>query len=228
MSPERGHILDRKKCTACGICAEHCPSNALEITGRVIEDDELVEKLSRDRLLYESSGGGVTFSGGEVLLHIDKLIRIAGRIREKGIHIAVDSAANVPWESIERSFPVIDLYLFDVKLLDPKKHQEYTGVNNKLILDNIKRTALVKPMYIRVPVIRGINDNDEEMCKIADYALSLGPNLKKLEFLTYHDLGKRKYTALGMEWRAFSAPVLDRMNQFKAFFEQKGILVSVS
>lgn len=225
---EGKHHFFREKCQICGKCAELCPTRALECKGYEISDDALVEELLRDEALYRFSGGGVTFSGGEPLLQKDTILRVAPYLRQKGIHIAIDTAAVQPWKNIEACLPLVDLLLFDIKFFSPEKHKHYTGVDNKSVLENIKKASAYKDMFIRIPVIDGVNDDDKEVAAIADYVAGLGDHVKKTELLSYHDLGISKYRVLGLLFEKFAPVEMEKMNKLKAIFAQRGIDVEIS
>ncbi|MBR3848704.1 MAG: glycyl-radical enzyme activating protein, partial [Oscillospiraceae bacterium] len=160
--------------------------------GRDYTADEVFETVLRDELFYEASGGGVTFSGGECMLQLDFLLEILKKCKEHGLHTAVDTAGNVPWESFEKVLPFTDLFLYDIKTMDDSLHKKYTGVGNGLILENLSR--LFKSgakIWIRIPVICGINDSEEEMQKICTFLNAIGIP-EAVELLPYHALGEGK------------------------------------
>ena len=127
-----------KKCELCGRCTLYCPHDARDICGKEYTVDEVMREILKDKLFYENSGGGVTFSGGECMLQIDFLEEILKACKENGIHTAVDTAGHVPYERFEQILPYTDLFLYDVKCFDSDKHKQYTGVENQLILKNLK------------------------------------------------------------------------------------------
>lgn len=162
-----------------------------------------MREILKDKVFYENSGGGVTFSGGECMLQIDFLEEILKACKENGIHTAVDTAGCVPFEYFERILPCTDLFLYDVKCFDSEKHKQYTGIGNELILENLKRLlATDKSVWIRIPIISTINDNEEELQGIKEHIFSCGKPAK-FELLPYHAMGEHKYVALGMNVRHF-------------------------
>ena len=205
------------KCDLCGKCTIYCPHDARRICGREYSVDEVFDEVIKDKIFYETSGGGVTFSGGECMLQIEFLCEILKKCKENGLHTAVDTAGNVPWESFEKIIKYTDLFLYDVKLFDSAKHKQYTGVGNERILDNL--TKLFKcgaKVYIRIPVIGGVNDNEEEMQNIGKFLHLYSPN--KIELLPYHKMGTHKCEALDMKATEFYTPNETVMSNLKAVF----------
>ena len=180
-------------CTACGSCAEVCPTHAKRIYGKSYTVDEILAIISADKAFFDATGGGVTFSGGECMLYPDFLQEVAKRCKKNGISVAVDTAGNVPFSSFEAILPYVDLFLYDIKALDPQLHRQGTGVENQLILSNLERLLTAgKQIQIRVPVIPGFNEG-EEVARIGAYCAARGfvP-----EYLPYHAMGEGKKEAL--------------------------------
>jgi pyruvate formate lyase activating enzyme len=163
---------------------------------------EVVEVVLRDRPFYETSGGGVTLSGGEPLLQLDFACEILARCRAEKVHTAIETAANVPWARIARILPVTDLVMMDVKVMDEARHREVTGVSNRRILANARRLGQQdKPLIVRTPVIPGVNDDAASIAAIAEFVAEL-PNLDYYELLRFHGMAKNKYDSLEMDYRA--------------------------
>mgnify|MGYP003314755323 CR=1 FL=1 len=161
---------------------------------------------------------GVTFSGGECMLQIDFLEGILKECKKNGIHTAVDTAGHVPFEIFERIIPYTDLFLYDVKCFDSDKHRQYTGVENQLILKNLKSLlAKSTPVWIRIPIIPTVNDTEEELQRIKEYLSSCGIP-EKVELLPYHAMGEHKYAAIGKETQIFSVPSEEKMKHLKNIF----------
>ena len=203
-----------EKCDFCGKCELYCAADARKICGREYKVDEVFFEVVKDKTFYDNSGGGVTFSGGECMLQIDFLCEILKKCKENGIHTAVDTAGNVPWEYFERILKYTDLFLYDIKLFDREKHKQYTGADNNVILDNLKKLFEGgASVWIRIPVIPGANDTEEEMRKIKEFLKPYSP--LKIELLCYHKMGEHKYDALNMQMTQFSVPdkaTLDKLN----------------
>lgn len=198
-------VFLREGCTLCGKCVENCPSLALNLCGEEKTVNELLEEIQKDAHYYYSSGGGVTFSGGECLLYPEFVSQIAQKCKESGIHTAVESAFFVPWENIERVLPFIDLLFADLKIPDPKKHLEYTGKDNKLIIDNIQMLSNKHDnIILRIPVIPGVNDTEKDLDGFAKIVKSFGSGIKGIELLKYNNLAEAKYIFTGKEYVKFA------------------------
>jgi len=205
-------------CTFCGKCTLYCPCDAREVSGKEYTVYEVLKNVLRDKPYYDSSSGGVTFSGGECMLQIDFLEEILKACKKNDIHTAVDTAGCVPFERFERILPYTDLFLYDVKCFDAELHEKYTGVRNELILENLRK--LLKSdvkVWVRIPVIPSFNDFADEMTKIKIFLDSCGAS-DKVELLPYHSMGEYKYTALGLKERKFEIPDVDKMLQLKTIF----------
>ncbi len=201
-----------EKCDLCGKCALFCPHDAREICGREYTSDEIFNIIIKDKAFYENSDGGVTFSGGECMLQIDFLEEILKKCKSDGIHTAVDTAGHLPFEYFERILPFTDLFLYDVKIADSKKHKKFVGVGNELIISNLKRIiSLGGKVIVRTPIISGINDTEEEIGAIKEIA----KGAEKIELLPYHRMGEHKYAALGTEAVCFSAPTSEKMAELQ-------------
>lgn len=197
--------LLRENCISCGKCADSCPNGALELIGNARGVDELIEELKKDEHYYKTSGGGVTFSGGECLLYPDFVASVAERLCAEGIHTAVESALFVRFENIERVMPHIKLFFCDLKIADPKKHAEYTGQDNRLILENLRRLSeCAEGLVVRIPVIPGVNDSPEDLAQAAEIIAGLGPRLAYVELLKYNNLAESKYSIIGREYTSFA------------------------
>ena len=207
-----------EKCDLCGRCSLFCPQDARDICGKEYTVDEVLKEVLKDKAFYETSGGGVTFSGGECMLQIEFLTKILKACKENGIHTAVDTAGHVPYERFEQILPYTDLFLYDVKCFDSDKHRQYTGVENQLILKNLKRLlATGTPVWVRIPIIPTFNDTVEEMQKIKAFLSSCGAP-EKVELLPYHAMGEHKYAALRLRVQPFPVPSEEKMKQLKNIF----------
>lgn len=205
-----------KKCDFCGKCELYCPAEARKICGREYTSDEVLAEVIKDKAFYDNSGGGVTFSGGECMLQLDFLREILEKCKSEGIHTAVDTAGNVPWKSFEKILPFTDLFLYDIKAFGAELHRKGTGVSNELILENLKNLSGRADIIVRIPVIGGYNDNDEEIRQIADFLKQI--KIIKAELLPYHAMGEHKYTALGRNTESFNVPNKNFMNRSQQLF----------
>ena len=195
-----------ESCDLCGKCVAACPHGARQICGREYTVEEVLTEVKKDILFYKTSGGGVTFSGGECMLQIDFLEALLKKCKEKGIHTAVDTAGNVPFSQFERILPDTDLFLYDIKLMGSRKHARYTGQGNGQILENLKKLLMSSAkVWVRIPVITGVNDSAEEMQAIKAFMESCGKP-EKIELLPYHAMAEHKYRAIGKEPLPFGAP----------------------
>ena len=203
---EKQVMFHKEKCTGCGRCKNIsrsdinfiCFNDAREVCGKEYSADEVLENVVSDKAFYDNSGGGVTFSGGECMLQIDFLAEILKKCKSAGLHTAVDTAGNVPWDYFEKILPYTDLFLYDIKAYDNALHIAGTGVSNKKILENLVKLAPKSDIIIRIPIIGGYNDNAEEMKQIAEYLKPL--HISKAELLPYHGMAKNKYEALNMKF----------------------------
>ena len=219
-------LFYKNKCTECGRCKDltcdneefFCFNDAKEICGKNYSVDEVFLEIVKDKDFYETSGGGVTFSGGECLLQSEFLVEILKKCRENGIHTAVDTAGNVKWEVFERVMPYVNVFLYDIKCFSPKLHAEYTGVSNTLILENLKKlsTYFKGDIYIRIPIIPEVNDSEEELKGICDFLEKI--RFTKLELLPYHLMGKHKYEASGQNFTQYKVPSEDDMAKYNRIF----------
>jgi len=222
---EKEILFYKNKCTGCGRCKDLnaedenfiCYNDAKEICGKEYTTDAVFSEIVQDKSFYETSGGGVTFSGGECMLHIDFLCEILKKCKENGIHTAVDTAGNVPWEYFEKVIPYTDLFLYDIKVMDSEVHKEHVGVTNSLILDNLEKLLNSKAcVWVRVPVVPGVNDTEEEMKNIKAFFETNGYP-EKVELLPYHAMGEHKYEALGKATQKFDIPDEEKMEKLKNF-----------
>lgn len=179
-----------------------------------------MSEIEKDVQFYESSGGGVTFSGGECMLQVNFLKSLLEKCRDRGIHTAVDTAGNVPFEAFEQIMPYTDTFLYDVKCFTEKLHTEGTGVSNKRILDNLVKLSecFSGDIIVRVPVIPGFNADTAEMSKIAEFLSII--NYKSIELLPYHRLGENKYSALNMAADIYSVPSDKEIKETEKLFKK--------
>ena len=206
---------NQKDCTLCGKCALYCPNYALEICGAEYTISELFEIIIKDKSYYESSNGGVTFSGGECMLQIDFLTEILKICKKANINTAVDTAGNVPYEYFEKIIPYTDTFLYDIKCISEDLHEKFTGVSNATIISNLKKLSksFKGKIVVRIPLIGGFNDEDSEIFKIKDFMLQI--NVSNVEVLPYHKMGLHKYEALNMQPAEFYTPNKEIIDSFK-------------
>ncbi len=234
LSSEIQLSFSERKCLNCGLCgkrenisdAEKCPAEALCVCGREIDEDELFDEIKKDGMFY-GPDGGVTFSGGECLLQADFVSSVIKKAKAHGFSSAIDTSGCVPWQSIEKTLEYCDVYLYDVKCADPIIHRQFTGVDNRLILENLKMLSRTgKRIWIRTPVIPGFNDTLEEITAVAEIVSSLH-SVEQVTLMPYHSYGSDKYAALGMQYKYnASAKVPDeKIKTFKNIFKKRNITV---
>ncbi len=196
--------IDRDLCVGCGFCVDICPAEARQVSGKLMSMEEVIDVVKKDALFYKNSGGGVTFSGGEATAQPDFLFSLSKECKKLGFHTALDTCGFVIWDILEPILEYVDLVLFDVKQTNAKKHQQYTGVSNKLIFKNAKRIAVKNiPIILRAVLIPGHNDSDEDVGSLAQFALDLGG--PEINLMPYHKLGLKKYESLDMKYKLADA-----------------------
>lgn len=194
---DHGPRIHRDKCDACFACAEVCPGRALEPAAREYSPEALVRELTKDREFYEPEGG-VTLSGGEPLARPEFLRELVPRIKRENLHLAVETCGHFHWEALEPVLLRIDLVLFDLKAWSEDLHRKLTGRDNRLILANLKRIiAQGIPRRLRMPLIPGLNDAEDELRRIAKFVKELGET--EIFLLPYHRLGESKLQKLASE-----------------------------
>ncbi len=234
---DRGAILrtddrlttDLARCVFCGACVAACPSGAREIVGRQAAVAEIVAQVERDVVFYEESGGGVTFSGGEPLVQPAFLAELLRECWAREIHTALDTTCYAPWGVIESVRGDVDLWLCDLKHLDPAEHERLTGVSNQGILDNIRRLArLGAEIVIRVPILPGLNDDDRNIARTGEFAASLDRAVG-VDILPYNSLVRAKVARLtrGYELLQVERPSDDRLRAIGERLEQFGLSVRI-
>ncbi len=221
-------MYDRAQCLVCGACVEVCFAGATILIGKTVTVEEVMADIRADRLFYETSGGGVTLSGGEPVLQSAFAQAILAACHAEGIHTAVETAGNYPWEKLAPLLPYLDLVLMDLKHLDPAAHRAATGVSNALILDNARRLAQTTiPLLLRMPIVPTVNDTEEAVGEVATFVRDLialraqthpSPAPIRLELLAFHRLAADKYRSLGLDYRASQLTPLsaERMAELQA------------
>lgn len=236
---ENGRSYERANCVACGACVEACVAEALTLAGKHTTADAVVAEVLRDRVFYETSGGGVTLSGGEPALQPDFSREILEKCKAEGLHTAIETCGNVPWSNLEPLLPVTDLVMMDLKQIDTEKHRAATGAGNERILANARQFAQTrKPLIFRTPVVPGVNDTPAEIAAIAAFVAELvalraiesngnGPAEISWELLPFHRLAADKYRSLGLDYRAqtLNPPPKDLMAALAEAAQASGVAV---
>jgi pyruvate formate lyase activating enzyme len=211
-----GAAVDSGKCSGCLACAESCPTGAMERKGKVYDVDALAAELLKDKAYFEKSGGGVTASGGEPLLQAAFVHELFRSLREAGVHTALDTAANVPWETLAGVLEVSDMLLLDLKIADDVQHRHFTGVSNLRILDNAERAAKYAVehgtgLWVRTPVIPSATDKDKNIAAIGEFIAShMAGAVKRWELCAFNNLCRDKYERLEQEWDYKDEPLMRR------------------
>ena len=221
--------VNREKCVTCNNCCRVCPSDALSIAGKQMSVKEILEEIEKDRTFYEESRGGVTFSGGEPLMQPDFLNALLKECKERAIHTAVNTCGFAQYEIIDRIRDKVDLFLYDIKTMDNRKHRKYTGASNEQILKNLKKLAESgSSIVISFPIIPGINDDDKNVTRTAKFISSL-PNIQQVNLLPYHRAGIEKYKNLGKPYKLdkIQPPSNQRVKSVKEKMEAFGIRVGI-
>ncbi|NLT39221.1 MAG: glycyl-radical enzyme activating protein [Clostridiales bacterium] len=193
--------VDRERCAECLRCAGVCPSKALSASGREISVEEAYTRINKDRFVFKKDGGA-TISGGEPMGQFEFTLNLARKLKENGIGVCLDTTGYAPPEQFLEILEYIDLFLYDIKHMDSKKHRSFTGVPNELILSNARLLAENgASLQIRVPVIPKLNAGMENLEQTADFCARLGGAVKLVQLLPYHSMGRSKYARLGQPYR---------------------------
>jgi pyruvate formate lyase activating enzyme len=184
-------------CDFCLACEEACAYEALQLTGRSVSVPELVAEIEKDSIFFDESGGGVTISGGEPLFQPRFLEELLSALKRKGYHLTVDTCGQAEFAVLERIAALADLFLFDLKVMDEETHRRYTGVSNRLILENLTRLcAPGNPVAVRLPLLAGVNDDEENIRALAAFLGRL-KGIRRIHLLPYHPGGLEKARRLG-------------------------------
>ncbi|MEL7639248.1 MAG: glycyl-radical enzyme activating protein [Solidesulfovibrio sp.] len=198
----RGIVIDKAACLLplCGACQAVCYANAINICGRYLGVDEVLEEVELDREFYERSGGGVTFSGGEPFAQPRFLLALAAGAKARGLHTAIETCGQADWEVMEPVLAHLDTVLYDLKHMDPEIHRRLTGVDNRRILDNLRRIdRLGLPIRVRLPLVPGRNDSPENLRATAAFVAEL-THVEALDVLPYHRMGEPKWGQLDKDY----------------------------
>jgi glycyl-radical enzyme activating protein len=224
---EEGRKIDRIRCDRCMECIPACLYQAVQICGNYLTVDEVLKEVLKDRLFYKNSGGGVTLSGGEVLMQGWFARAVLEQCKGEGLHTALDTSGFGPWKELESLLAFVDLLLFDLKHLDTKEHQRTTGVGNEGILENLTKASRLVPVWLRVPLLAGFNDSEGHIKKIA--ALGRKFKAEKISLLPYHEGGKSKSEQLGRYYPLpeATAPSDLHIQFLKSIIEKEGLTVTI-
>ncbi len=218
------HEVAFEKCTLCGGCIAECPAGALGTMGVELSAEEVIQKIKTDEIFWGKTGG-VTFSGGEVLMQPEFLLELLKVSKKRGYHTCVDTSGYAPWEKLEAIAEYTDVWLYDIKAYTKEIHRKATGVDNQIILENLIRLGQRQAeIYIRIPLIREVNAGREEVEKIADFLKEVP--VKGVTLMPYHTLGRSKSEMIGEKMRKiFIPPKPEEMEAFKEMFRANGIRI---
>lgn len=227
-----GLKIDRDKCISCGNCVDECPSTALNMIGKKWDLYDLIHEIEKDKVYYTTSKGGITVSGGEPTLQSKFIEEFLKKCKENNINTALDTCGYASKEVYQKLLPYVDLVLFDIKEINPRKHKEYTGVSNDRILENaiwilnyIEKHN--KKMWIRTPLIPNFTATDENIKRIGNFIVNdLGNKIERWDLLAFNSLCSGKYSRLGISWVLKDEPLLtdEKMEYFYKIAKEIGVI----
>lgn len=225
-------IRDLGKCVSCGKCTDECPTLALEMAGKEWNLDDLMAVVEKERMVMEESRGGVTICGGEPLMHPDYLLALLKELGKRGLHRTVDTTLFASAENVRKVAENCELFLVDLKHMGSDRHKQFTRVNNEQILDNIRMISeMGHKFWIRIPLILGVNADDENLTRSAQFLASLKTKPEVVNILAYHDIGKGKHARLGTEYNpeeiSMEAPDEALQEHAKEILEAEGLNVRI-
>ena len=218
-------VIDRSLCTVCGKCAEVCNAQAIEILGHRMTVAQLVTEVKKDEIVFKYSHGGVTISGGEPLFNPGFALKLLLAFKQEDINTGVDTSGQIPRSGLEPVLPYVDFFLWDIKHMDPQQHKRLTGVANELILSNAKAVSERHvPLYIRIPLIPGCNDSEENIRATAKFALGLS-SLVEVDIMPLHHLGKSRYESLDRPYPIGNLELVpdEQIQKTKSLIESYGL-----
>ncbi|MHA1716931.1 MAG: glycyl-radical enzyme activating protein [Promethearchaeota archaeon] len=227
---EDGFNINRQACVSCGKCVDACPSTALRRIGEKISIDDVMLEITKDLVYYNKSNGGITASGGEAGMQAEFVAEMFRRCKQLGIHTALDLSGYLPWERYMLVIPQADLFLYDIKEIDPVKHKKFTGVTNERILRNLKKLAdfikdTSKKIWIRTPIIPKHTATKENILGIGKFIVNeLKNDIQRWDLLAYNNLGKEKYKKMDIAYRCNDLELLteEEMQYFQELAESTG------
>jgi pyruvate formate lyase activating enzyme len=245
-SPETEFVRLRHRCMSCGRCSEAelaspvvegrgahdvelCPTGALQGVGGVMEAPALVETLLRDRIFFDESGGGVTFSGGEPLMQAPFVIEALRLLQARGVHTALDTCGSARWQDLRDAAAAADLILYDLKLMDDARHVAATGSSNRVILKNLQALTTVHAnIWIRIPVIPGVNDDEANLDATAAFLRPLA-GITRVDLLPYHPTGEAKFARVGLDYTLHGThtPSSERLEALAAHVRATGLTTTI-
>jgi pyruvate formate lyase activating enzyme len=221
--------IDQDKCDLCGDCVDSCVYEALLIAGEKVNARDVSYEVDKDQIFYDESNGGVTLSGGEPLQQMDFLDKILDEMKSKDMHVTLDTSGYAPFEDLKKICDRVDLFLYDLKMMDEIKHEEYTGVSNAIILKNLEELVSAKrPVEIRIPLVCDVNDDEPNIRETVQFLRDL-QNIRSVSLLPYHKGGCEKYIRLrkGERLKNFKPPSKDRIRRIEQILLEAGFSVRV-
>jgi pyruvate formate lyase activating enzyme len=225
-----GIITDNDLCDLCGICAGVCPTKAMEMSGREVSVEEIMKVVRRETVMMDQSAGGVTLSGGEPMMQSGFLMELLDALGKEGIHRAVDTTGLSKTETLLEIAGRTDLFLYDLKMMDPERHRKFTGVTNEKILENLRILASSgADINIRIPLIKGVNADEDNLRQSAEFIATLPGKMKMVSLLPYHNIAIHKYGKLGQEYNGgeMAEPGLADLEAAIRIFAEYGLDASV-
>ena len=227
---EEGIVTDFDACNLCGKCAEVCPTKAFEMLGSNIPISELMKTIDNEAVFFDQSGGGVTFSGGEPLMHSEYLLQALKECGKRMYHRVVDTSAFANQETILEVAKNCEMFLIDLKVMDSQKHKEFTGISNEKILSNIIELSKTNcEIIFRMPLIKGVNSDELNIIKTAEFMNSLEGKRAKINLLPYHKVAEHKLVKMGKsdDYIEFETPNNEEINKIVSLFIDYGIKASI-
>ncbi len=220
---EKGRKLDRGLCNRCMKCTDVCPTGALAATGKWMSVEEVMEEAAADDLFYQNSGGGITLSGGDPLQQWEFAVELLKDCKRRGFHTAIETSGFAEWGILEELLEYTDLVLYDVKHMDPARHREGTGKTNELILENARKAAARRRLWVRVPLVPGYNDSEENLRETARFAKEIGA--ARVSILPYHAWGVSKFEKLGRTFTMgdVTAPASEQVEHARQIVQAAGV-----
>jgi pyruvate formate lyase activating enzyme len=220
-----GHVLARERCMACGLCASQCPVGALAIKGDCVSAPDVVSKAVRLKPFFDHSGGGITLTGGEVTTQVEFAEAVLAACQSQGVHTAIETCGACSWSRLERLLAHTDLVLYDLKLLDDQQHRQWTGATNRQILANAQRLTAYSAQ-VRVPLIPGITDTEENLSGIFDFMCEVG--LSRVALLPYNPSAGAKYEWLELPYEISGVPQSEeRLAELASLAQRTGLETTV-
>lgn len=218
-----GIEMDRSLCQRCGKCAQVCNSNGITVVGRAVTVQELYKEIIEDKVFFDVSNGGITFSGGEPFMQPEFLKAMLLKCKENHLHTIIETCGQAPQEVVEDILPYVDGFYYDLKIMDPQKHKTFTGMTNERILSNLSMIAShKKEVLVRTPLLPGINDDEENIRAIGQFLKSIG--ITTIQLLPYHAYGVAKYQSIGRSYQLdIKSPTEESMTEAASLLASYGV-----